>query len=147
MIYMAESCNPTTVWAPFGTFSQMVVTGTGRMLLLKGQVSLDRHGDVVGVGDMNCQLEQVLSNISNLLAAVNGRMSDILCLNQYTTDVRMFMACGPIRQRFFQDPYPVTTTVEVLSLYDERLLIEIAAIAEIPIDRSTPAEAAVEMHE
>ena len=143
---MAEVYNPVSVWAPFGAFSQLVVVGSGKMVFLKGQVSLDRHGDVVGVGDMACQVEQVLCNIRDILAEVNGRMSDIISLQQYTTDISTFMACGPIRQRFFETPYPVTTTVEVSSLYDDRLLIEIASIAEVPSERFTPSESAVTMH-
>ena len=42
------------------------------------------------------------------------------------------METGKVRQEFFAPPFPVTTTVEVSSLYDPRLMVEITAIAEIP---------------
>jgi hypothetical protein len=45
------------------------------------------------------------------------------------------MAAGDIRKQFFKEPYPITTTVQVMRLYDLDLLIEITAIAEIPPDR------------
>lgn len=79
---MAKFYNPTTVGPPFGTFSQIGVAGTGRMVYLKGQVSLDRHRDVVGDGDMDRQVEQVLMNIRDFLAAVNGQMGDVISAGQ-----------------------------------------------------------------
>lgn len=132
---MAEAFNPDTLWRPFGAFSQMVIGGTGKTLYLKGQVSLNRDGEIVGAHEMAIQVDQVLCNLRDLLASVNGRMSDIISMNQFTTDISAFMECGPIRQRFFDAPYPVTTTVEVSSLYDPRLVIEISAVAEVPLER------------
>lgn len=74
-------------------------------------------------------------------------MSDIVSLQQFTTDIQAFMRCGEIRSSFFQAPYPVTTTLEVSSLYDPRLLVEITGIAEIPMDRFTMPETAQEKHQ
>ena len=71
---MAEAFNPDTLWRPFGAFSQMVISGTGKTLFLKGQVSLNRGGEIVGAHDMAIQVEQVLCNVRDLLASVNGRM-------------------------------------------------------------------------
>jgi enamine deaminase RidA (YjgF/YER057c/UK114 family) len=62
-------------------------------------------------------------------------MHDVLSLTQYTTNIAAFMAAGDIRHTFFAAPYPVTTTVEVARLYDPALLVEIAAIAEVPKER------------
>jgi len=144
---MAESYNPDELWPPFGAFSQMVIQGDGQVLNLKGQVSLDRDGKIVGAGDMRVQVRQVLQNIETLLASVNGRMSDIVSLTHYTTDIGSFMKTGDIRQEFFQAPYPVTTTVEVASLYDPSLVIEITAVVEVPRDRFQHPAGAQRMHD
>jgi enamine deaminase RidA (YjgF/YER057c/UK114 family) len=45
------------------------------------------------------------------------------------------LGTGDIRNEFFDAPYPVTTTVQVQRLYHPDLVIEIAAIAEVPRDR------------
>ena len=42
------------------------------------------------------------------------------------------MKTGDIRREFFGEPFPVTTTVQVVCLYDPDLLVEITAMAEIP---------------
>ena len=132
---MPEAVNPLSVWQPFGPFSMAMVQGDGRIIHLKGQVALDREGRVVGDRDMRAQLRQVLENIRAVLASMGGTMGDILSLVHYTTDIESFMKADDVRQAFFTAPYPVTTTVEVQRLYDPALLIEIAAIAEIPRER------------
>ena len=66
---MAEAVNPPEVWAPFGAFSMAVIQGDGRIVHLKGQVALDRDGQVVGAGDMRTQVRQTLDNIRDAIAA------------------------------------------------------------------------------
>jgi enamine deaminase RidA (YjgF/YER057c/UK114 family) len=132
---MPQPVNPPDVWQPFGPFSMAMVQGDGRFVHLKGQVALNREGRIVGAGDMRAQLRQVLENIRAVLASMGGTMGDILSLVHYTADIESFMKAGDVRQAFFTAPFPVTTTVEVQRLYDPTLLIEIAAIAEIPRER------------
>lgn len=132
---MATSFNPPDVWQPFGAFSMMKIQGSGQIVHLKGQVSLDKTGQVVGKGDMRSQVRRTLENIQAVLASVGGEMVDVLSLTQYTTDIEQFMAVGDIRKQFFADPFPVTTTVQVARLYDPDLMIEITAMAEISLDR------------
>lgn len=132
---MVDAINPPGVWPPFGAFSMAVLQGDGQVVHLKGQVALDQSGQVVGRGDMRAQVRQILDNIATVLASMGGRMGDVVSLVHYATDIERFMAEGDIRRAFFAAPYPVTTTVQVSRLYHPDLLIEIAAIAEIPRDR------------
>ena len=132
---MIDSFNPPNVWAPFGAFSMGVVQGKGQIVHLKGQVALDPEGQVVGRQDMNAQVRQVLQNIERVLDHVGGTTGDIISLTQFVTDIEAFMAAGEVRRQFFQPPFPVTTTVEVSRLYDAALMVEITAVAEIPLER------------
>ncbi len=129
---MIDSFNPAEVWSPFGAFAMAVIQGDGQVIHLKGQVSLDKNGRVVGAGDMRAQVRQTLENIRTVLESVGGQMGDIVSLTHYATDIEEFMQAGDVRKAFFAEPYPVTTTVEVARLYRPDLMIEIAAIAEIP---------------
>jgi enamine deaminase RidA (YjgF/YER057c/UK114 family) len=68
-------------------------------------------------------------------------MAYIVSLTQYATDIEQFMASGDIRKEFFSEPYPVTTTVQIVRLYHPDLQIEITATAEIPRNRfKAPAD-------
>ncbi|MEM7058922.1 MAG: RidA family protein [Pseudomonadota bacterium] len=143
---MAKSFNPDAVWAPFGAFSQTVVAGSGRTVYLKGQVALDPDGNIIGEHDMQAQVRQVLENIQTILRTMNGRMGDILSLTQFTTDIQAFMRSGEVRMAYFAEPFPITTTIEVTALYDPRLMIEITAIAEIPVYRFQEPDGALDLH-
>ncbi len=129
---MIDSFNPPDVWTPFGAFSMGVIQGDGQIIYLKGQVSLDRDGKIVGKGDMRAQTQRTLENIQAVLASVGGAMGDVISLTHFVTDIGKFMETGDIRRQFFREPYPVTTTVQVTALYDPALMVEITAIAEIP---------------
>ena len=130
-----NSFDPDSVWKPFGAFSQAVVQGTGKIVHLKGQVSLDREGKIVGDRDIDAQIEKALENIKTILSEFGGRMEDIYSLTHHVTNIEEFMKTGHIRTRYFQPPYPVTTTVEVARLYHSDLLVEITGSAEIPLER------------
>ena len=134
---MVDSFNPKDVWAPFGAFSMGVIQGEGQVVYLKGQVALDKDGQVVGKGDMRAQTRQTLANIQSVLASIGGKMADVVSLTHYVTDIEEFMKTGSLRREFFAEPFPVTTTVEVVRLYHPELLVEITATAEIPRDRFT----------
>ena len=132
---MIDAVNPSGVWSPFGTFSMAVIQGDGQVVHLKGQVSLDQAGQVVGAGDMRQQVRTVLENIRAVLASMGGTTGDVVSLVHYATDIESFMATGDIRTEFFQHPFPVTTTVQVARLYHPDLVIEVTAVAEIPRQR------------
>lgn len=132
---MVQAVNPQAVWAPFGAFSMAVIEGAGQIVHLKGHIALDRDGTIVGRGDMGAQTQKALENIRAVLETLGGRMEDVVSLTQHVTDIDAFMAVGDIRRQFFNAPYPVTTTVEVVRLYHRDLLVEISATAEIPRDR------------
>src|SRR5437899_10221961 len=132
---MIDSINPPNLWQPFGAFSMAAIQGDGQIVHLKGQVSLDRDGQIVGRGDMRAQIRKVLENIRVILASMGGQMSDVVSLVHYTTDIDEFMTTGDIRKEFFSPPYPVTTTVQISRLYDPALMVEITGIAEIPRER------------
>lgn len=112
-----------------------VMQGTGQVVHLKGQVSLDIEGQIVGQDDMRAQTHKALQNIQAVLASVGGEMQDIFSLTHFVTDIEAFMQTGDVRLNFFAEPFPVTTTVQVVRLYDPDLLVEITAIAEIPRGR------------
>lgn len=132
---MASLISPSTVWAPFGAFSMLAIQGEGQVVQLKGQVALDRDGEVVGARDMRAQTRKTLENIQAVLESVGGSMRDVTSLTHYVTDIEAFMQTGDIRREFFSEPFPVTTTVQVVRLYHPDLVVEITAAAEIPRDR------------
>ena len=74
---MANAFNAPGVVKPFGIFSGAAWQPEGKVLHISGQVSQDVDGNIVGVDDITAQTQQVLGNISKVLDAVGGQMSDI----------------------------------------------------------------------
>jgi enamine deaminase RidA (YjgF/YER057c/UK114 family) len=132
---MSSRFNPAGMWQPFGVFSMGVVQGDGRVVHLKGQVALDKDGHVVGKADMRAQTRKTLENIQAVLAAVGGEMRDLVSLTHHVTDIDQFLKTADLRREFFPEPFPATTTVQVVRLYHPDLLVEISGTAEIPRDR------------
>ncbi|TDD10962.1 RidA family protein [Nonomuraea diastatica] len=64
-------------------FSQGVIQGTGEVVHITGQVAWDEHGEVVGAGDIEAQMEKSIDNVRLILAAVGGRLDDIVSMTIY----------------------------------------------------------------
>src|SRR5216683_5901193 len=103
---MINAVNPPDVWSPFGAFSMAVVQGDGQIVHLKGQVSLDRDGQIVGKDDMRAQVRKVLENVRDVLASMGGQMTDVVSLVHYATDIEKFMGTSDIRKEFFFGSVP-----------------------------------------
>lgn len=132
---MANAFNVSGVAKPFGIFSGAAWQSEGKVLHISGQVSEDADGKIVGVGDINAQTRQVLSNISMILNTVGGQMSDIAKVTVFIKDMSMLDEIHQVRSEFFSPPYPASSLVQVVKLVNSDFLIEIEAVAVIPFDR------------
>ena len=130
---MAQGFNVEGVVEPFGIFSSAAWQPEGRVLHVSGHVSQDAAGRTVGKGDMAVQTRQVMENIRDVLASVDGTMDDIAKVTVFVTDVGAIDQIHAVRSEFFKKPYPASTLVQVAQLIDPDWLIEIEATAVIPI--------------
>ena len=137
---MADAFNANGLPVPFGIFSGAAWEPEGKVLHISGYVSQDAEGNLVGVGDMKAQTDQVLKNIKAVLASVGGHMSDIARVTVYVTDMSTLSEIHEVRADYFQQPYPASTLIQVSRLVRPEYMIEIDAVAVIPFDRvSDPA--------
>lgn len=132
---MAQAFNAPGVAEPFGIFSSAAWQPEGKVLQISGQVSKDGEGNTVGVGDITAQTRQVLDNISKVIESVGGRISDVVKVTVFVTDMSMLDAIHRVRSEYFTPPYPASTLVQINSLVRPEYLIEIEAIAVIPFER------------
>ncbi len=109
-----------------------VVTGTGRLVAVSGQVALDAHGALVGAGDPAAQARQVFDNLRACLAAAGGTFADVVKLTYYVTDVGYLPAIRAVRDEFVDTARPpASTAVQVAALVRPDLLLEVEAFALI----------------
>ncbi|MFI9201062.1 RidA family protein [Streptomyces sp. NPDC053048] len=107
-----------------------VVTGSGRMVAISGQVALDAHGDVVGADDVTAQTRQVFENLRRCLAAAGATFDDVIKLTYFVTDIAHLPAIRTVRDDFVDvERPPASSAVQVAALYRPELLVEIEAFA------------------
>jgi reactive intermediate/imine deaminase len=103
------------------------------MLYVSGQVAWDAAGQVVGRGDPVAQAEQVFANLATILAAHGATMGDVVKVTVYVTDLAWFDELSAVRVRYFAQLPPASTIVQVASLVDPALLLEVEAVAALPV--------------
>ena len=109
-----------------------VVTGTGRLVAISGQVALDAAGSVVGSGDAGAQARQVFENLRRCLAAAGAGFADVIKLTYFVTDAAHMPTIRAVRDEFLDaEQLPASTAVQVTALVMPDLLLEIEAFALI----------------
>jgi len=114
-----------------GAFSAGMEAPVGRTVYVSGMVSMDAEGNVIGEGDIGLQTETVLDNVKATLEEVGGTLRDIVKVTVFIRDMEDYDAIHEVRRRYFENPYPASSMVEVSALIDSRLLVEIEAVAVI----------------
>lgn len=99
---------------------------------ISGQVALDGHGELVGLGDVGAQTGQVFANLEAALAEVGAGLGDVMRLNTYLTDAAFIEAFRAVRDRVLPMPQPGSTLVVVDALAHPDWLVEIEAVAVLP---------------
>ncbi|MBV2156036.1 RidA family protein [Kitasatospora sp. SUK 42] len=113
-----------------GTGYTHVVTGTGRLVQLSGQVAFDEHRNLVGEGDPKAQARQVFENLRRCLAAAGADFSDVVKFTIFLTDIAYLSAVREARDEYLDGlPLPASSAMQVAALFKPEVLIEIEALA------------------
>ena len=124
----ARFINPITIPESVG-YTQIVEVSGGKTVYISGQVAQDKKGSVVGRGDFAGQARQALRNLKAMVEAGGGKLSDVVKLTFYLTDVRYRADLVPIREQFFGPKLPASTLITTPALAHPDYLIEIEAVA------------------
>ena len=92
---------------------------------------MDAGGNVVGAGDVGAQTQKVLENVGIVLQEAGGTFDDVVKVTVFITDMGDYDRVHEVRRRFFAEPYPASSMVEVSALIDPDLLVEVEAVAVI----------------
>ena len=115
---------------PMGPFTDAVEAGG--FLYVSGMLPLDANGDLVGVGDVVRQTEQVLGNVGEVLRAAGATFDDVVRIGVYLRNMADRPSVNTVRRRYFGDALPTATAVEVSALALPDALVEIEAVALLP---------------
>ncbi len=113
--------------AAIGPYSQG--TTTGNLVYTAGQVALDPASMEVVPGGVSEQTEQVMRNLSAILAAAGTDLSRVVKTTVFLVDMGDFAAMNEVYARHFGTHRPARSTVAVVGL-PKGVRVEIEAIAE-----------------
>ncbi|MCP2343271.1 RidA family protein [Actinomadura rupiterrae] len=106
----------------------------GRLVIVSGQVPIDADGALVGPGDLAAQTRQVFRNIQTVLADAGATWEHVVKLGYYLRDATGVGAVRDARAEFVPAHItPAATLVEVSRLVREDFLVEIDAMAVVPV--------------
>ena len=126
-----RTLNPWTWQDNFGFSQAIEVSGAQRTIFCAGQTSTDHEGKPVHLNDMRGQINQAMDNLEAVLRESDARLSDVVRLNYYTTDVDLLLEVydAVVGRLAEADCQPTSTLLGVTSLAFPELLVEIEATA------------------
>ena len=99
--------------AALGTYSQGI--NAGQTIYLSGQLGLDpATGNLYS--DIDRQIDQAFQNLRAVATSAGASLDDAVKLTLFLTDLSHFSLVNETMARYFAQPYPARSTVQVAAL-------------------------------
>lgn len=125
-----ENISSGSPWEPKLGYSRAVKVG--QMIFVAGTTGTGEDGELVGPGDAGAQTAQALKNIVAALERAGASAADVVRTTLYVTDISKWEEIGVAHGEVFGEIRPAMAMVEVSSLIDPAMLVEIEADAVLP---------------
>ena len=103
----------------------------GNIIETAGTTALDENGNVVGINDPYQQTKFIFAKIEKALTSAGATLEDVVRTRMFVTDISRWEEIGRAHGEYFRDVKPASTMVEVRSLINPEMLIEIEVTAII----------------
>ena len=113
--------------AALGPYSQAI--RSGGLLFCSGQIPANPATGSIPEG-IEAQTEQALTNVKNLIEAAGASIDNTVKTTVFIKDMNDFAAINAIYAKYFTEPFPARSCVEVARLPKD-VLLEIEAIVEL----------------
>ncbi|MGD8880791.1 MAG: RidA family protein [Desulfobacterales bacterium] len=108
-----------------GPYSQAIQYGD--FLFVSGQIAIDPKTGNIIEGDIEAQTEQVLKNISTIIAEAGMSLQNTVKCTCFLKDMNDFVRFNSVYKNYFGESPPARETVEVARLPKD-VLVEVSAI-------------------
>jgi 2-iminobutanoate/2-iminopropanoate deaminase len=111
-----------------GPYSQAVQVPPGNWTFLSGQIPLEPKSGQLVTGDVAAQAQRVMENLKAVLAAAGLDFGHVVRCTIFLTDLNDFSTVNEVYGRYFDQPPPARSTIQVAGL-PRGAKLEIDAIA------------------
>jgi len=112
-------------------YSEAVITEGGKMVWLAGQTAtVDDTGKSLA-GDLEGQVRQIFKNLDRTLQKAGGKLSDMVQMTVFITDVRYGDRLTQIRREVLGDNFPGSALITITALANPDAKVEIQGYAVI----------------
>ena len=119
-------------WDPsYCTALSVDLSQVRKLLWVSGMLSFDEKGQFIGKGNIEAQTEQILKNIEAVLEKMGGSLKNVVQVMVFVKEMKSLRDIHEIRRKFFKEPYPTSTLVEVAGFVNPDALIEINTVAAL----------------
>jgi 2-iminobutanoate/2-iminopropanoate deaminase len=122
----------TRPWHAARAYSSAVKVTGGTLVFVAGMTPVDEQRRLVGEGDFDRQVAQVWDNIELALKAAGGKLSDVVTMTVFITDMRHGNRFVELRREKFGKDFPASALIGIKELAMPGMLIEIQVVAAIP---------------
>ncbi|MFL6799911.1 MAG: RidA family protein [Xanthobacteraceae bacterium] len=112
-------------------YSQAVITEGGKTVWLAGQIAMVDDAGKSLAGDLEGQVRQVFKNLDRTLQKAGGKLSDMVQMTVFITDVRYGDRVTQIRREVLGDNFPGSALITVTGLAVPEAKIEIQGYAVV----------------
>ncbi len=98
---------------------------TGNFVFVAGTTAVNSSGEVVGTNDPYQQAVFIFTKIEKALHEAGASLHHVVRIRTFVTDIKQWEAVAKAQGEIFEDIRPAATLVEVKSLVDPGLLVEI----------------------
>ncbi|GJQ62795.1 MAG: hypothetical protein SCALA702_18480 [Melioribacteraceae bacterium] len=119
-----------TTWEELVGYSRAV--RVGNQIFISGTTAVDENNKIVAPGNPYLQSRFILKKIANTLEKTGASIKHVCRTRIFVVDISMWEDVGRAHGEFFKEIRPASTMVQVSSLIEPDLLVEIEVDAVIP---------------
>jgi enamine deaminase RidA (YjgF/YER057c/UK114 family) len=120
-------------WQQKRAFSPaVIISGPAKTIYVAGHTGQTAADGTSLAGNFEAQCRRTFSNIAATLAEAGAKLSDLVTMTVFVTDVRHTTPMTQIRDEVFGKDFPASAALTVTGFAQPEILIEIQGIAVMP---------------
>ena len=102
----------------------------GETVYVSGVLAMDANGNIVGLGDIKAQTQQVIESIRSVIEEAGGTLADVAFNQIFLADLNHYAEMNEVYGKYFGENSPARYCIKA-ELVKPEFLVEISSIAHL----------------